>query len=939
MKTLLDKINQLKKPQRLQLLEMLQSNKVDTVSIIENSNDVYSTEPLPQQTLQEKENIEERISDKLTFPFQDYYLSVQQWGKGEALDIPDKNIYQIFEEFAQNYLGKSAITMGDDSITYQQLIQKIEQLCYALQKQYIFENEAKIVVFLPRSIDAVVTVMAILKLGYAFIPIDIMQPMERINKIIMNLQPNLIITYSTLQERLSQKINLFMLDKLTSECNPIIRVTKKITPHNLAYILYTSGTTGVPKGVMIEHRSVVNFVFAMLRSFEITYLDRIIFFASISFDVAIFEIFTALFSGGELIIANDEERVNPQLLSRLLNKFKITVAELPPALLPHLNPNDFPALRLLSVGGEKFVSSLIFPWVGPHRRVINGYGPTETTVAVTLYEYRRQPEKTPAIGRPIANHQVYVINANQNLVTVGTMGELCIAGVGVSRGYYNQPELTQDRFINLWVDGRPIRVYKTGDLVRWRRDGHLEILGRVDRQVKIRGYRIELGEIETAILAHEKVQQAVVNAVKLTAEAENFILLAYIVPKVRTLELREIHEWLAKKLPVYMLPTSIVFLDSIPLTANGKIDFAFLNNLPRLTAAQSEVITTITPTQLIIQKIFARILENKTVGLQDNFFYLGGNSLLAAQVTNEIKQVLDYPIRMVDFLEFPTIQGLSTLIDANHNKQSNQEKLKQIYNTIYSPWLISQANHNAEKYCVYFHCAGGSCMRVKRWQKKLNSSIQLIGIQLPAHDQRLREIPIDDIELLSDLIAAELTDLFVKPVYFVGHSMGALLSFAVCQKLKVNALFPELFIAVASRAPQKPPQHLLHTELLDELFLQKLQLFGGLNSHFLNNAELISSYLPAIRADTKISETYYCDRAIASPIFLMLGENDQFCNDESIFDWKKLTTAQFNHATFAGGHFFIHEHEDIFIEQLNNLLSLTTISEKGEIYERSICYR
>lgn len=601
---------------------------------------------------------------------------IEKIAKGTYRDIPQNNIVSLFEEQVKKHKDKIAITFGETQLTYEQLNEKADKVAAHLMQAGI-KTESRIGILLDRSAEMVITLLGILKVGAVYVPLEKEYPKDRIEQIIHAANLKAIISDSDLPAFLINDSGVSEFDLLD-----ILEILKKptaiqkspeniILPSNLAYIIFTSGSTGVPKGVMISHEAVVSFITSINRAYEITDQDRIIQFASISFDVSVFDIFSALLSGAQLVIASQEERRDHEKLRDLMQNNNVTVAELPPAILPLLNSNDYPDLRLLSVGGELPSAEIINAWGGDRIRVVNGYGPTETTVAVTLMDCKAPLVMSPPIGRPIDNHAAYVVNTQFELVPWGAAGELVISGPGLARGYCNSARITAEKFIpNPFSDKEGDRLYRTGDLVKWLPDGNLQFLGRIDRQVKIRGHRIELGEIESVLNKLPDVTQAVVEV--FTNEQGQKILQAVMVGKVDTAHLRSA---LRGVLPDYMIPNSFTLLDKIPVTTNGKIDYKALISHCDIQAKQPEIEKALDETDLkLINEIFVTVLRKDAIKLTDNFFEIGGNSIQATQIVSRIRSTFGIDLSLAQFFEFTSIHEISEYLKARLAAKSNEEQ-------------------------------------------------------------------------------------------------------------------------------------------------------------------------------------------------------------------------------------------------------------------------
>ncbi|WP_342404180.1 amino acid adenylation domain-containing protein [Brevibacillus sp. FSL K6-2834] len=648
---------------------------------------------------------EQRISEISPLSQVDLKLLMEEWGKGPERPIPQITLHKAFEDQVRKTPYNTAISFEDTRISYKDLKVRVNKLAHYLINKGVMPQD-RVGICVERSIEMVVAILATLKVGGTYIPMEPTYPQERINFILSDAGAKFVITQDHLRERFPS-CHLVIVQNESEEFSnqPSADLPETVDPTSLAYIIYTSGSTGKPKGVMIEHRSVINFILAISEAYGITSQDRILQFASIGFDVSVFDIFTALLTGAELCIANDLEKKSPDHLKAMMNAKGVTVAELPPALLPMLDPDKLQTIRLVSVGGEAFSGDLVNEWATPTRRFMNGYGPTETTVAVVLMDCQGKWETSPPIGRPLANHQVFVLNNSLKPVPVGVAGELYITGVGLARGYVNRPDLTEEVFIrNPFSDEPESRLYKTGDLVRWNIEGQLEFLGRTDRQIKIRGFRVELGEIESVLVEHPDILQAVIEVHDDKQRGRQ--LVAYIVMKDgRTPELPKIREYLLERLPTYMVPSRIMTIPSIPLTSNGKIDRRALPSPDDMVPLTQDDIQL--PTNEIEERVakdvFQVLLGINQVNIHGNFFDLGGNSLQAIQVVSRIREIFGVDISLVEFFQSPTIANVANLV-MKYQEQQTAARMK-IMETLDQIEALSE--EDAELYIQKLQETGG----------------------------------------------------------------------------------------------------------------------------------------------------------------------------------------------------------------------------------------
>ncbi|MFD9220736.1 amino acid adenylation domain-containing protein [Streptomyces sp. NPDC060064] len=530
--------------------------------------------------------------------------------------------------------------------------------------------EDLVAVALPRSEQLIVALLAVLKSGAAYLPVDPAYPQARIAHMLSDARPAGILTDAdTLAALPDTTTPPFLpavgdLDMLPATT---ITDTDRIRPLHLshpAYTIYTSGSTGTPKGTTVEHRAVGNFVAAISPAYGIDEGTRLLGFAAVTFDVSVFEIFTALTSGATLVLAGDEQRTDALLLQRLLREEEVTVAELPPAVMPLLEPAQLPALRLVSVGGEAPAGRLVDEWATADRQFWNGYGPTEAAVAVTLMHcLPPAADKTPPIGRPVANTRVYVLDGALRVVPAGVVGELYVAGAQLARGYLGRPGLTASRFVADPFGASGERMYRTGDLVRWNEDGQLVFVGRADDQVKIRGFRIELGEVEAVLARHASVGQ--IAAIARADGPGGTHLVAYVTPAVEVPDRSglagELRGFAGQFLPEYMVPSVVVVLDALPVTANGKLDRRALPapEFPGGAVARGPR----SVREELLAGLFAEVLKLPAVGIDDDFFAMGGHSLLATRLVSRVRSVLGVELAIRDLFAAPSVSALAARLD------------------------------------------------------------------------------------------------------------------------------------------------------------------------------------------------------------------------------------------------------------------------------------
>ena len=600
----------------------------------------------------------------------------------QSSQLNNKTIQQLFCEQALKSPDSIALCYGDKSLTYAQLDERSNQIAHSLQEQGVGPDTLVAIMF-ERSIEMIVSLLGILKSGGAYVPLDPDYPDERLIYMLTDSKVSILLTQKRLNFHLdSSKVKIAYIDEQAEifEQYSNLPVRSDVTMDHLAYVIYTSGSTGKPKGVAIEHRSLVNYLLWCRDTYPTTETKSSLLHGSIAFDMSITSIFTPLISGSRLEILLHGD--NTEQLSLLLaqkkqfNFLKLTPSQM--QALQYLNKPIASEIDALIFGGEILTDNVVSFCARelPKTVVYNEYGPTEATVACTLY---RAPNPTQAIsntilvGKPIANTQIYIINEQMELATVGTIGELCISGLGLARGYLNQSDLTSQKFlINPFVKNSKTRLYRTGDSARYLPDGNIELFGRVDNQVKINGSRVELGEIEKVLVTHPAVRESVV--ITRDEKIKHKQIIAYITVhdnhEVAPVELRG---YLEKKLPNFMIPSIFSALENLPLTPNGKIDRHILaKSHETMAVGETSNVAAKTAIEKQLVSIWQEILGINLISIENSFFELGGHSLNAMQVMLHIQKSFEVTLALHEFFEHSTIAKLAILIE--QKQQSSVHK-------------------------------------------------------------------------------------------------------------------------------------------------------------------------------------------------------------------------------------------------------------------------
>ncbi|MBA2675394.1 non-ribosomal peptide synthetase, partial [Ramlibacter sp.] len=601
-----------------------------------------------------------------------------EWNATDAPYPEDHCVHELFEAHAASAPQATALVHGAQRLSYAELDAQANRLAHFLRDLGV-GPDVRVAICAERRPHLVVGLLAVLKAGGAFVPLDPAYPRERLDHMLADSDPAVVLVDALGEKALSGNGHgpRLLLDAdetpwADAPADALAPDSLGPVPTNLAYVIYTSGSTGVPKGVMVEHRSVCNLSTAQTRAYAVSADSRVLQFASISFDACVWETVMALCHGAALHLPDAETALVGSALLETVRAHRITHATLPPAVLTALGDDPtadaaFASLRTLIVAGEAPTTALVRRWA-PGRLFINAYGPTETTVCATMQVC--DPEDpidtgVPPIGRPIANTRVYLLDAYRQPVPVGVPGDLYVGGASVARGYLNQPELTAERFLRDPHDQRQgARMYRTGDVGRFRADGSIEFLGRNDFQVKVRGVRIELGEIESRLADHPGVREALVIAVDAQADRR---LIAYYT-RVADVEAgaAELSAHLARSLPDFMVPAAFVALDAFPLTGNGKIDRKALPDPDGSSVVRRGDEPPQGDTEQALARVWSELLQIERVGRHDDFFELGGHSLLAVRLTACIRRDLGVEVSLSTLFAQSTLAGMAAAVAAAH---------------------------------------------------------------------------------------------------------------------------------------------------------------------------------------------------------------------------------------------------------------------------------
>ena len=572
------------------------------------------------------------------------------------VDYPkDKTIVDLFEEQVEKTPDNIAVVFENQKLTYRELNEKANQLAKIILSNGI-NTEDTVAIFLDKSLEMIIAILAILKSGAAYLPIDIDYPFSRIDYMLKNSNAKLILTLENLNNLITdiKVLDISLNNNFYNENTDNININ--INSNNLAYIMYTSGSTGTPKGVMVEHKNIVRLV-KNTNYINLSQNDRILQTGSIVFDACTFEIWTALLNGLQLYIIKKNDLLNPTALKEFIDNNKISILWLTSPLFNKLcedNVSIFDNVKFLLTGGDvlspKYINKLHD--YNKNIQIINGYGPTENTTFSCCFKINKKYTSSIPIGKPISNSTCYIVSKSGKLQPIGIPGELWVGGDGVSRGYLNRDDLTTEKFLKNYYNDR---IYKTGDLVRWLPNGNIEFLGRIDSQVKIRGFRIELNEINLKILSFPDVKECYTNIYEINNQKH---ICSYVVLKNNTSE-KILKDFLTKNLPVYMIPSCIMIMDKLPLNANGKID---RNNLPFPEHFRKNIIEPRNPIESFLVDSIKNIINSENISIDDNILELGIDSLSSITLASSLAKKYNIQITVKDILETATIKDLANLI-------------------------------------------------------------------------------------------------------------------------------------------------------------------------------------------------------------------------------------------------------------------------------------
>jgi len=704
---------------------------------------------------------------------------LQAWND-TATDYPiDQTIVDLFEQQVEKTPDNIAVVFENQQLSYQQLNEKANQLAHHLltlkTPAGISSSNPLIAIVVERSLEMVIGLLGILKAGGAYVPIDPSYPIARIQYMLEDSAAPLLLTQSHLKvelslEELTSVGVVICLDEADFANQPLVNPDINPQATDLAYVIYTSGSTGKPKGVAIEHYSSVELINWAHKIFNSTQLAGVLASTSICFDLSIFELFVPLSQGGCVIVVEDAlqlQDMNETLLPiTLLN----TVPSVAQALL---NTEAIPSnVQVINLAGEPLKNYLVQALYKATsvQQIYNLYGPSEDTTYSTFTRVAKDSTEAPTIGIPISNTRIYILDAVHQPLPPGIPGELCIAGRGLARGYLNRPQLTAEKFIEVKLFGKTERIYKTGDLAKWRPDGNLEYLGRIDHQVKLRGFRIELGEIESVLLQIPDIKESVV--VILETDSDQKQLVAYVVTEKQDAQEAEtalkFKEYLKQKLPDYMVPAFFVFIDALPLTPNGKID---RNALPEHVIRNSGLfVSPRDAVELRLVQLWEKLFGISPVSVLDNFFEIGGDSLLAIRLFANIKREFGITVPLHTIFQNRTVEQLACILRQD---------------SVASTWspLVCLQSQGSKSPLFFVHAAGGSAFNYFQIATLMGTERPFYAIQ-PRGVEPGESFHASIEEMAADYVAAVRSVQAKGPYLLAGWSFGGTVIFEMARILK-----------------------------------------------------------------------------------------------------------------------------------------------------------
>ncbi|MHC0068640.1 non-ribosomal peptide synthetase [Nostoc sp. UIC 10890] len=775
---------------------------------IEYNTDLFESTTITRmvghfQTLLESivANPQQHISNLPLLRAAEQHQLLVEWNNTQTDYPKDTCIHELFEEQVAKTPDAVAVIFENQQLTYQQLNYCANELAHYLISLGV-KPEVKVGICVERSLDLIVGLLGILKAGGAYVPLDPAYPQERLAFMLQDSQISILLTQQHLLKTLpSYQAQVICLDR-DRDCIAAHQQNSPesyIAPDNLIYTIYTSGSTGKPKGVQITHRNIVNFLTAIQQHLQLTNLDSLLSVTSLSFDIAGLEIFLPLTLGAKVILVSREVTADGLQLLKQLNNSAATVMQATPATWEMLLEAGWKGKAQLKIlcGGEALTQNLATQLLQQGTEVWNLYGPTETTIWSTIHRIDQQ-QALVTIGRPIANTQIYILDKYLQPVPVGIPGELYIGGAGLARGYFHQPELTKEKFIqNPFSSDPESRLYKTGDLARYLGGGNIEFIGRLDNQVKIRGFRIELGEIEAVLSQHPAIQKTAVIVRDDVSDDKSIV--AYIVSnKEEALTNDKLRRFLKHKLPGYMMPSFFVLLDTFPLTPNNKLDHHALPAPEQAKEAEDTFVAPQNELELQLTKIWEKNLGIQPISIRDNYFDLGGHSLLAVRLFAEIEKTFSKNLSLATLFQAPTVEQIASLLRQKEWSATLSGVTESSHAWESLVMIQSGSQTKPPLFCI--HAVWGNVLFYRKLARYLDKEQPFYALQAQGVDGK--QAPLTSIRKMASHYIREIQTIQPNGPYFLGgFSLGGLLAYEIAQQLHTQGQEVQLLAIFDTSAP------------------------------------------------------------------------------------------------------------------------------------------